>query len=62
MAEWLRLRTATPFFTGSNPVLVSKKMEVLSNWLAHQTVNLTSSELVGSSPTTSTKYNKALLV
>ncbi len=29
-------------------------MEVLSNWLARQTVNLFSSELVGSSPTTST--------
>ena len=28
--------------------------EVLSNWLARQTVNLVSLELVGSSPTTST--------
>ena len=30
------------------------KAEVLSNWLARQTVNLVSSEHVGSSPTTST--------
>lgn len=34
---------------------LSQNLEVLSNWLAHQTVNLVSSERVGSSPTTSTK-------
>ena len=37
----------------SNLILVSN-LEVLSNWLARQTVNLVSSERVGSSPTTST--------
>ena len=36
----------------SHPCLIR---EVLSNWLARQTVNLISSERVGSSPTTSTK-------
>ena len=41
-------------FMSSNLILVSKKKEVLSNWLAHQTVNLVSLERVGSSPTTST--------
>ena len=37
-------------------------MEVLSNWLAHQTVNLVSSERVGSSPTTSTKYHGLMII
>lgn len=35
----------------SHPCL---KLEVLSNWLARQTVNLVSKERVGSNPTTST--------
>lgn len=35
-----------------NPFTTHK--EVLSNWLARQTVNLVSLERVGSSPTTST--------
>ena len=33
---------------------LSQNLEVLSNWLARQTVNLVPKGLVGSSPTTST--------
>lgn len=42
VAEWLRQRIANPLFMSSILILVSKKMEVLSNWLALQTVNLVS--------------------
>lgn len=53
VAEWLKHWSAKPTSMSSNLILVSN-LEVLSNWLARQTVNLVSKGHVGSSPTTST--------
>ena len=39
VAEWLRQWSAKSFFMSSNLILVSKILEVLSNWLARLTVN-----------------------
>ena len=53
LGQWLGYHSYMVKIIGSSPIR-NTKMEALSNWLARQTVNLVSSELVGSSPAAST--------